>query len=110
MGIAERVDELARFQSAYLRHHQSQQCVRRNVEWHAEEKIGAALIELAGEFSVGRVELEERVTGQQRHLVEIRDIPGGNDQAPRVRIALYVPDDLGDLIDMPAIRRRPGAP
>ena len=47
MGIAERVHELARLQPAHLSDHQRQQGIGRDVERHAEEDIGAALVELA---------------------------------------------------------------
>ena len=45
--IAERMDEIARPQSALLRNHHSQQGIRRYIERYAEERIGTALIELA---------------------------------------------------------------
>ena len=47
MQIAESVNELARLKIAHLRHHQREQRIRRDVEGHAKEEVGAALIELA---------------------------------------------------------------
>jgi hypothetical protein len=44
MGIAQRVDELATAQAADLCHHRCQQRIAGDVERHAEEHIGAALI------------------------------------------------------------------
>ena len=49
MRVAQRVDEIAVTQIAHLRDHHRQQCVRRNIKWHAQKDIRAALVELAGE-------------------------------------------------------------
>src|SRR5687767_8515743 len=82
MRVAVGMHEVAGPESAYLRHHHREQRVRSDIERDAEKKVGAPLIELAGKPSAGNVELEERVAGQQRHLVEIPDVPGGNDEPP----------------------------
>ncbi len=50
------------------------------------------------------------MTGGQRHLVQLADIPGADDEAARVWIAFQSLDDLRDLIDGSSIRRGPGAP
>jgi hypothetical protein len=47
---------------------------------------------------------------RQRHAVDFRRIPGGDDQAARVRIAANFRKHVGELIDGGAVRRRPGAP
>ena len=47
MRVAESVNELARLQARDLRDHQREQRIGCNVERHAEENIGRALIELA---------------------------------------------------------------
>src|SRR6266702_2177417 len=57
MSVAECVNELAGPKIAGLRHHHRQKCVRRDVEWEAEENVGAALVHLAGQRSVRDVEL-----------------------------------------------------
>src|SRR6267142_2642416 len=59
VGIAEGEDELAGLEAGDLRHHQRQQRVGGDVEGHAEEYVGAALVHLAGELALGDVELEE---------------------------------------------------
>ena len=94
-----------------------EQRVRRDVERHAEEDVGRALIELARQAPPGRagrerrdVELEERVTGRQRHVGQVGDVPRRHDQATRVGVGLDVADELGDLVDMFARRRQPRAP
>ena len=66
VGVAEGVDQVAGLEAADLRHHPRQQRVRSDVERDAEEDVGAALVELAGEAAVGDVELEEGVAGLQR--------------------------------------------
>ena len=53
--ITERMHEIAGFEPGYLRHHHQQQRVRGDVERHAEENIGAALVKLARQAAVGNV-------------------------------------------------------
>src|SRR4029077_20105623 len=81
-----------------------------DVERNTEEEIGAALVELAGEPAAGHVELKKGVAGRQLHPRDVRDVPGGYQQASRIRVAPQFLQDLGDLIDVPAVGRRPGAP
>src|SRR5690242_12147098 len=59
MRVAQREDEFARFEVDDLRDHQGEERVGGDVERHAEEEIGAALIKLAGEAALRNVELEE---------------------------------------------------
>ena len=80
VGVAEGVDELPWLISGHLGHHQGEQRVRGDVERHAEEGVGAPLVELAGELAVCHVELEEGVTGGQRHLGNVGHVPGAHDQ------------------------------
>ena len=108
--VAERVHELTGLKPGHLRHHQRQQRVGGDVERHAEEDVGRALIELTGEPTVGDVELEQAVARRQRHLVDIGRVPGRDDEAARVRIAADGGDHARDLIDHAAVGRRPGAP
>ena len=86
MRVAERVDELARLQAADLRDHHREQRVGGDVERHAEKDVGAALVELARQLALRDVELEERVARRERHLRDVGDIPGRDDQAARVGI------------------------
>lgn len=79
MAVATRPHEIAHFEIAYLRHHVGQQGVGRNVERDAEENIGAALIQLAGQAAVSYVELKQRVAGRECHRVDFARIPRGND-------------------------------
>ena len=110
MAVAAGPDEIADFQVALLRDHVRQQCVRRNVERHAQEDVRAALVELAGKASAGDVELEQQVAGWQFHPRNFRDVPCRHDQSPRVRIAADLREQVGDLVDVRAVRRRPRPP
>jgi predicted Zn-dependent protease len=47
--------------AAVLGHHHGEQCIARDVEGHAEEGVRTALVELAAEFALGHVELEQAV-------------------------------------------------
>src|SRR5271154_7097561 len=47
MRVAKTMDESSWLESGDLRDRHRQQRVRSNVEWHAEEDVGGALIELA---------------------------------------------------------------
>jgi hypothetical protein len=57
-----------------LRDHQRQQRVRGDIERHAEEDVGAALVELARQPAVGHVELEQRVAGRSA-IFEVGHVP-----------------------------------
>src|SRR5262245_60955229 len=50
------------------------------------------------------------MTWRQRHLVDVGRVPGGDDEAARVRIATDVGQHVRDLVDGAAIGRRPRAP
>ena len=110
MQIAERVDEFAGFQSANLRHHPGEQGIAGKVERHAEEQIRTALIKLAAQLSIDHVELKQRVTRRQPHLVQFAWIPGGHDVPPAVGILLDLRDDIVNLVDGMAVGRAPVAP
>ena len=71
-----------------MRHHHGQQGIRGDIERHAEEDIGAPLVELAGEPAIGDVELKEDMAGRERHLGEFGNVPGADDQPPRIGIRL----------------------
>jgi len=65
------------------------------------------LIELAGEFSIGDIELEKTMTWRQGHFIDQRRVPCRYDQAPRIGISMQHLEKIRNLIDMAAIRRRP---
>src|SRR5690349_13729584 len=53
--IAKGVDEFRRLQIANLRHHEREQGITGNIEWHPQKKIGAPLVELTAQASIGDV-------------------------------------------------------
>src|ERR1700677_1602300 len=110
MQVAEGVDEVAALEPADLRDHAGKQRVGSDVEGHAEEKIGAALVKLAAQLAVDDEELEKRVAGRQRHLVDLGGIPRRDDVPAAVGLFLDLLDDLGDLVDRCAVQRAPVAP
>src|SRR5271166_47379 len=67
MAIAARPDEFSELESALLRDHMSEQGIGCNIEWHAEQRVGAALVQLAGQSAAGHIELEQDVARQQGH-------------------------------------------
>ena len=75
-----------------------------------QEDVGAALVELAAELAVGHIELEEGVAGHECHLVQLGHVPGADDDAAAVGIALELLDDFGNLVDMRAVGLGPAAP
>src|SRR5712692_7575423 len=85
MRVAQRVHELARPQAAYLRYHQGEQRIGGDVERHAEENVGAALVHLARKLSICHVELKEDVTRGQLHPVDLGGVPRSHDVAARIR-------------------------
>src|SRR5882724_7671315 len=74
MRVAETVDELARLQTCDLRHHSREEGIGSDVEGHSQKNVRRPLIELAGELPRSNVELEQAMTGRQRHLVDVGGI------------------------------------
>ena len=66
--VATGPDEIAHRQIALLGHHVGQQRIAGNVEGHPQKNIGTALVKLAGQLSVGHIELKEGVAGHQSHF------------------------------------------
>ncbi len=110
VAVAASPHELTHAQTHLLSHHVGEECVGGDVEGDAEKHVRAALVELAGELSVRDVELKECVAGLERHLVKLGHVPGGDDDAPRIRGGAELVDDLGDLVDVGAIWGGPAAP
>ena len=87
-----------------------EQRIAGDVERHAEEDVGAALVELARQLAVGHIELEERVAGGQLHARDVGHVPGRHDQPARIGVALDLRDEFSDLVDVLAVGRGPRAP
>ena len=108
--VAEGVNKCAGLKTADLRDHEREEGVGGDIEGHAEEEIGAALIELATEFAVLNIELKQRMAWCEGHEVEFGGIPCRDDEATAIRIFFDVFDNARDLIDCGAIRSAPVAP
>ena len=59
-----------------------------DVERHTQEGVGRALVELQTQSVVSHIELEEAVTGWERHLVDLGGVPGRHNHAARVGVSL----------------------
>src|SRR6266487_3373472 len=108
--VSEREDELAGFKIAHLSNHHRQQRIRRDVEREAQKNIGRSLIELTRQFSIGDIELKQKVARRQRHLRNLTHVPRVDDQSPGVRIRFDLIDHLTDLIYRAAVRGLPRSP
>ncbi|MOA08937.1 hypothetical protein D3C78_1287390 [compost metagenome] len=86
MGVTTGPDEIAHFQIALLRHHMDQQRIAGNIERQAEEHVARALIQLAREFAVRHIKLEEGMARCQSHLIQLTHVPGRNNNTARVRV------------------------
>lgn len=84
--VAEGMDKLTGLVAADLGDHQGEQGVGCDVEGNSEKKVGAALVELAGESGTGGVdvvdiELEQHMAGGQGHLIDFADVPCRDEMA-----------------------------
>ena len=81
VSVACRIDEIAWLQVAHLCHHHGQQGIRGNVERHTQERVRTSLIQLATQFAVSHIKLEQDVAGGQVHVVDISYIPSRYNQS-----------------------------
>ena len=98
MRVAHGVDELPRLVARHMGEHFQQERVGGDVEGHAEEHIGGALVELQVEVSVLDADLPERVTGGERHVVNLAWVPGRDDEAAAVGVVFDLLDEVCDLV------------
>src|SRR3954469_1552693 len=110
MAVAAGPDEDARLEPALLGEHMGQQGVACDVEGHAEKDVAAALVELEIEPPARHLGLEQAMAGRERHQMEVRRVPGGDDLAARGGIAPDQLDQTGDLVDLAPVRRLPVPP
>ena len=78
--ISEGVNEVTSFVSTYLSDHHGEKSVGGDVKGDAEEEVCTALIELAGETRLIRVdimhvELKEHVAGRESHFINFSYVP-----------------------------------
>ena len=110
VAIAAGPDELADLQPALLREHVGEQRIAGDVERHAQEDIGGALIELQRQPAVGDTRLEQAMARRERHGVQLARIPRRDDLAARGGLRFDLLDQLGDLVDVAAVACIPVAP
>jgi signal peptidase I len=113
--IPESMNEVPGLEIADLGDHQGEEGIGRDIERNAKKDVGTALVKLTAQplLSIGTgrdIELEKCMTGHQRHLGKIGDIPGTDDQPAAVGILFYLVDQLTDLIDRLAVGAFPTAP
>ena len=113
MYVAKGMDEVAGLQATHLCHHHGEKGIGGDIERHAEEYVGATLIELARQFAVSHIELEEgmarwecrlasRYVGGKVLLVLIGQhtwIPRRDDMPATVGVRLDAFHHLLDLVD-----------
>ena len=110
MAVAACPDKVTDIQITLLRNHVREQRIARNIKRNSEEDIAASLIELAGQLSLSHIELEEHMARRECHLVNLSDIPGRDDQSTGVRIRFNLMNQIGNLINITALRGFPVAP
>ena len=98
MRVAHGVDELPRFVARHMGEHFQQERVGGDVEGHAEEHIGGALVELQVHGAVLDADLPERVTGRERHVVNLAWVPGRDDEAAAVGVVFNLLNEVRDLV------------
>jgi hypothetical protein len=94
VGVTQGVDKLTRLQIRHLGHHLQQERIGSDIERHAQENVGAALVELAGKPPIGYVELKQAMAWRQGHLVDLADVPGADNETTRVRLGANLFHDL----------------
>lgn len=110
MHITKRMYKIAGCQAADVGHHHGQEGVGGDIERDTEEHICRTLIELATQFPIGHIKLEQAMAGCQCHVSDIANIPGGDDHPAAVGIGADGLHHLADLIDGLAIGSGPTAP
>lgn len=97
--IAQRVNKITGIQPAHVGNHVRQQSVAGNIEWYTESHVGAALVHLARQLSVGHVKLDKTMARRQDHLRNVHGVPCGHHDAPVVWRFANTRNALGQLID-----------
>src|ERR1700730_7461080 len=110
MAVPARPDQLTGLQVALLCTHVHEQRITCDVEGNAQKNIRAALVQLAGQALRGDVELKEGMARHQRHLLQLADVPGADNDAPGIRVAPELLYGLRDLINGASVGRQPGSP
>ncbi len=93
VAIATGPNEIAHIQIALLRHHVREQGIAGNIERHAQENIGTALVQLAAQFAFAigcggwcNIKLEKGMAWHQRHFVQLTHVPTADNDAARIGV------------------------
>jgi hypothetical protein len=110
------MDKITGLQSANLCDHHRQKRIGCNIKRYAQKDIGAALVQLARQFAVGHIKLEERMAWRQGNfsigdifgerfgsIGQNRRIPRRNEHSAAVRIGFQGFDNFGNLVDFLAV-------
>ena len=98
VGVTRGVDEITGFVARHLCHHHQEQGIGGDVEGYAEEGVCRPLVELERETVTGHIELEDGVTGGERHLIHLSHVPGGDDHTSGVGVVLQLVEHILDLV------------
>ena len=71
MRITQNMDKFTNLQSTDPCDHMDQQCIGSDIERHPQKDIGASLIKLAGQTTIGDIKLKQTMTGRQGHLLSL---------------------------------------
>src|SRR5690554_1270332 len=110
MAVTAGPDEVAYVEIALVCNEMSKQRITGDIKGHTQKYIRAALVQLTRELSFSHIKLKECVARRQRHIGDVRHVPGRYNQAARVRVLANLLQHLRDLIDMLPVGSRPRAP
>jgi hypothetical protein len=110
MKVAECVNKCAGLEPADLCNHERQEGIGSDVERNTKKEIGAALVELAAEFVILNIKLEQGMTRCEGHEVKLGRVPSGNNETTAIGVVFDVLNHAGHLIDHTSIRSSPITP
>src|SRR6185369_13515130 len=110
MRVPESDHKIAELEITYSGDHHREQCIRSDIKRKSEKNIGGSLVELARQFAVRDVELEQEMARRQSHLWNFAYIPSAHYQPTGVRVVFDLINHLSNLINGAAVRGSPGSP
>lgn len=103
MRVADGMDEIPGLIARDMGEHDEEEGVRGDVERHAKEHVGAALVKLQVQLAAQDADLPHRMAGRQRHLRHVGRVPSRDDQAAGVGGFADHVDQRLDLVHAPEI-------
>jgi hypothetical protein len=98
--VSKGVNEVTGLESANLRHHQREQRITAMLNG-TPRKYPRCAGKADNSVRLHSRKLKHRVTGRQRHAVDVSHIPGTDDQPTAVGIGFDLLNYLGDLVNAP---------